>query len=234
MHEGAPPVHHVPPDGSTTLVVACRQPAEATIIASGPWLEPLPVPIQPGDRFVGLRLQPGATPSFLGIAAAELRNRARPVATLLGLEAAPLARSVAAAGSFVEAVAIFDIALAPRCDALARPDPLASEVVAYVVLSRGAIEIATIAQELGVSPRTLLRRFRAATGVSPKQFARVIRFRFAAVELLAADARLSTVAAMAGYADQPHLTRDWADLLGITPKRLLEILKTTAHHNVTY
>jgi AraC-like DNA-binding protein len=55
-------------------------------------------------------------------------------------------------------------------------------------------------------------------GVAPKLACRVARFR-AAVSLLHDRPRtdLSAVAFDAGYADQPHLTREFRALAGMTP-----------------
>jgi AraC-like DNA-binding protein len=44
--------------------------------------------------------------------------------------------------------------------------------------------------------------------------------------------RLSQVAAVGGYADQPHLTREWARLLGVTPGQLVELVRLTVHQDL--
>lgn len=231
VHESAPPEHRVPPDGCTSLLVASGPQRFPMLIASGPWLEPLAVPVSAGDRFVGARLQPGAAGSFLGRDPPALTNTAGPLPQLFGRPSSCLATALAGTATLAEAAARMDEAFLDTLPALAAPDPLIGAVVSALVASRGRGRIESIAQQLGVSPRTLLRRFRAAAGVSPKQYARVLRFRLAAITLLE-EARLSQVAATGGYADQPHLTRESARLLGITPGQLAEIVRLTVHRDI--
>jgi len=233
VHQVNPPPHHVPPDGGTSILVATGPLRDPVLQVSGPWLEPLVVPVALGDCFWGARLHPGAAREFLGISPIELHNTVRPLPMLFGRSTKPLAVELDACVSLADAAATMDRTFGPAVVDLQAPDPFAADVVAFIIMSRGAIRMAAIAGKLDTSPRTMLRRFLAATGITPKQFARVVRFRFAAMHLIGTDARLSRVAASSGYADQPHLTREWADLLGITPSRLAQVIRATAHDNIT-
>lgn len=230
--EGAPPQHRVPPDGCTALVVAGGPRRLPVLVVSGPWLEPLAIPVFPGDRFVGVRLQPGAAGPFLGLDPATLCNRAGPLSALFERHPGELATSLAGSTTLSAAAEMMDREFLVAMPRLKRPDPLVSAVVAALVASRGAGRIAAVAEQVEVSSRTLLRRFRAATGITPKQYARVVRFRLAAMALLDDEMRLSQVAAMGGYADQPHLTREWARLLGVTPRQLVDLVRMTVHKNI--
>lgn len=232
VHDGAPPVHRVPPDGCTSLLVARGPGRAAVLIATGPWLEPLAVPVYPGDRFVGVRLQPGAAGEFMSRPSAELCNRAGPALSLFGQSSHQLAAALAATPTLAAAAAVMNAAFLAAIPGLPAPDPLPRMVVEELIAARSTVRIAAIAQRLSVSPRTMLRRFRAATGITPKEYARVVRFRLAAMALLNDGARLSEVAASGGYADQPHLTREWARLLGITPRQLALVVQLTAHQNI--
>jgi transcriptional regulator GlxA family with amidase domain len=75
---------------------------------------------------------------------------------------------------------------------------------------------------VGLSERQFRRRSHAAIGYGPKTLQRILRFqRF--VRLLDASPQpqdLAALAALTGYADQPHLTRECATLSGLTPKAL--------------
>jgi transcriptional regulator GlxA family with amidase domain len=77
-----------------------------------------------------------------------------------------------------------------------------------------------MASAAGLGRRQLERRFLAGVGVPPKMVSRIARFRHA-LELLRTEPtlRLSIVAMRAGYADQPHLTRDFVALAGVSPAR---------------
>lgn len=80
--------------------------------------------------------------------------------------------------------------------------------------------VASLADHLGWSRRHLVTRFTAEFGLSPKEAARL--FRFDRARSLAARGRpLAAVAADCGFADQPHLTREWRSMAGRSPKQTL-------------
>jgi AraC-like DNA-binding protein len=79
--------------------------------------------------------------------------------------------------------------------------------------------VAAVAERTFVSERALQRRFLEHVGYGPKTLQRVQRFQ----RFLRAAPRvpLAHAAALAGYADQSHLTREARRLAGLTPRRLL-------------
>jgi transcriptional regulator GlxA family with amidase domain len=87
----------------------------------------------------------------------------------------------------------------------------------------GRLPIAEIAGRVGYTRRHLSERFRLATGLTPKQAARIARFEQAR-HLLSRPERPATarVAASCGYADQAHLSREWRTLAGCTLTTWLE------------
>jgi transcriptional regulator GlxA family with amidase domain len=62
-------------------------------------------------------------------------------------------------------------------------------------------------------------RFRRQFGITPKAYARLLRFGHATALLTETPTMrsLAEVATDAGYYDQSHLTRDFAALAGLTP-----------------
>src|SRR5256885_10995005 len=82
--------------------------------------------------------------------------------------------------------------------------------------------VSELARSLGLGERQLLRRFNRAVGYGPRTLARVARFqRFLALAEADPAADLAWLAADAGYADQPHLTRECRRLSGRTPRELI-------------
>jgi AraC-like DNA-binding protein len=90
---------------------------------------------------------------------------------------------------------------------------------ARLVASHGRVRVEDLARETGWSRRHLAERFRHEIGMPPKAFARVLRFE-RAVELLRAGHPLADAAFSAGYADQPHMNRDFRALYGAPPGEL--------------
>ena len=86
--------------------------------------------------------------------------------------------------------------------------------------SGGNIGVSALAEEVSLPKRSLLRHMQKAVGLPTKVFADVLRFQ-KGMRLLAAEnpPGLATVAAVCGYSDQAHLTREFQRFGGFTPVR---------------
>lgn len=192
----------VVPDGCADLVWLRGR---GTLVA-GPDTEAKLVKVAPGDVMVGMRLRPGAGGGVLGLPLHALRDQR------VGAGEIDPAFELEPDREPGDVLARFAAAAAGR-----RRDPL----VAAATRRLGRKEIGAIADEVGLSERQLLRRFRVAAGYGPKTLARVLRFaRF--VEAI--DRGRSDIARLAldfGYADQAHLTRETTRLAGLPPAVLL-------------
>ncbi|MES2305002.1 MAG: AraC family transcriptional regulator [Gemmatimonadota bacterium] len=232
VREGAPPMHHVPPDGCTSILVVVAGPIAGMALVTGPWLEPLSVPVFPGTRYLGARLRPGAARTVLGVVPEELVNRSAPAEAMIGELAGRLVGAlvrcpdVDAAAAFMEEIFRGEI---PR---LTMPDPLADRAAIRLMESRGELAIAVLARELQTSERTLLRRFKWATGITPKQFARIRRLLAATWAAVDGVGSWGQIAATAGYADQPHMHHDFVDLTGLKPVEFGSRVLATEHDQV--
>lgn len=85
----------------------------------------------------------------------------------------------------------------------------------------GAVLIAVLVRELGCSRRHLAARFGEDVGMTPKAYARLLRFERAVERLRGGDAALGRIAADCGYADQAHFSRELRAFAGATPTTLL-------------
>jgi AraC-like DNA-binding protein len=99
----------------------------------------------------------------------------------------------------------------------AKSDPRVDAAVEAIIGSGGRSSIEAVAEASGVSRQHLARAFAHHVGVSPKTFARVMRFRRAVA--LARDGRegWADLAAELGYFDQSHLIADFREFAGETP-----------------
>ena len=79
------------------------------------------------------------------------------------------------------------------------------------------IEIKTLAADFGFSERNLNRRFKEATGKSPKQYLLGVRHQAARDLLKKSNLAVNEVAARVGYLDASHFTRQFKSLAGQTP-----------------
>lgn len=107
---------------------------------------------------------------------------------------------------------------------------LLSKAVAAIDPHPADVEVASLARTVAASPSTLLRQFRTAVGLSPKQYIDVMRYRVFTDALLADGDPVgsSLLARLAGYYDQSHATRDFARFTGMTPERFRTALNGIA------
>jgi transcriptional regulator GlxA family with amidase domain len=111
-------------------------------------------------------------------------------------------------------------ALDPR--ARKRPtDARLKRAVHLVRQSRGTWPISAIAREVGLSERTLERLFGEHVGVRPKMFARIVRMEWTRAHAESHTTSQASLALWGGYADEPHLLREFRSLTGLTPGALL-------------
>jgi AraC-like DNA-binding protein len=90
-----------------------------------------------------------------------------------------------------------------------------------LVASAGTTQVAELSRTVGWTRQHFARRFADEFGLAPKLAARVVRFERARRMLQTPFLSIAQVAASCGYYDQAHLTRDFVELAGCPPGRLL-------------
>jgi AraC-like DNA-binding protein len=217
---GSEPYTHRPvPNGSAELL--CEVGAMPQVV--GPQTGPLEHTLTPGTTVVGVRFNPGAAPSVLGLPASEVVDLSVGADDLWGRSAVALGEAVAAATSPWEATAKLEAAIAGRLADAPEPDPIAIEAV-RLLLPGSTRDVTSLPSELYISESQLRRRLRDATGFAPKVLHRMLRFQgfLALAQGYEHPSReLARLAADAGYADQSHLTRESARLARLSPQTLL-------------
>lgn len=99
------------------------------------------------------------------------------------------------------------------------PDELISQVQFWMSKNLAVdMSIADIAQQFGLSTRTLSRRFKAATGLQPLQYWRQTRIDAAKDLLTSSNLTILEISIMVGYQDQSHLSQLFKKATGHTPK----------------
>jgi AraC-like DNA-binding protein len=168
---------------------------------------------------VGATFHPGAAPHLLRTPASAMVNDNVPLDAIDARLAARLDDRLGHARDAREGLAAFGEELSQALRAHADPDPSIRQAVR--LLNRTATSVADAATRAFVSERELQRRFRDHIGYGPKTLQRVLRFQRFMRHVAAPEVDLAAVAAMAGYADQSHLTREARRLAGLTPRQLI-------------
>ena len=117
--------------------------------------------------------------------------------------------------------AALDVSLGRRLDQDGSPSPEIVWAWRQLASYGGRMPIGTLAEELGWSPKRLIRRFREQIGLPPKQSARLLRFQRASGEISAGRfADWDAFAQRHGYYDQAHLINEFQRFAGDTPQGL--------------
>ncbi len=204
-----------------------RQPASThDALLGGLHTSPALITHEGSQSGIQFALTPLGARALLGMPAAELASIDVDAADVLGAHADELRERVLAQADWPGRFAAIEEFLARIGPA--RPGRVRDEVsYAWRRLrdSRGAVSVAGLAAETGWSARHLSAQFRAETGLSPKEAARVIRFDRARRILLRRSAAgqrdLAALAAECGYYDQAHMAREFRGLAGCPPSQLL-------------
>lgn len=161
-------------------------------------------------------LTPHGARALLGVSPAELRDHNVDLRDILGTQADRLVEELKHTASWSERFRMLDAALLRRVDERApRVAPEVAEAWRVIFHSDGRVPVAAVAAHVGWSRRHLSGRFSSSTGLTPKEAVRVARFEAVRRLLLHPDRPgLADIAARCGYADQPHLAREWRAMAG--------------------
>lgn len=163
---------------------------------------------------VGALLRPAATPAVTDDARAVLDDYPT-------VDAPDLHTDVAAAmarGDITGACRTVESWLTARVPTVPDEAALANRLVVAIEEDESIITVEDAAAAIGVSPRTAQRLTRRYVGLTPLALIHRRRLQQAA-HLLSTkpDIAIADIAADLGYADQPHLVRDFRKVLGFTP-----------------
>lgn len=166
---------------------------------------------------LGVRLKPAGAHALLARPLSDIRGWTLDLGDLFGSAAAELAERCAEARSVEDRF----LRAAAWIEARAARGPAETAVdwtVAHIEQSAGTVPIAVLRERTGLSKTRLADGFRDRIGLSPKMYARIFRFRRLLGLLHAGLPSLAEAAVETGYYDQPHMTADFRELTGLTPR----------------
>lgn len=171
---------------------------------------------------LGVRLWPDAVVRFTHLAPDQTLDRriAFRGSDLAALAAVVGALCESATAARVRAAASAAVAIVRRKDVAT--DVQVARAVRAIFDGGGQVSLDTLATDCALSQRQFERRMRAATGLSPKLLASIVRFR-AVFDALQADVPSPWLeAALAsGYFDQAHMIRAFRRFAGQPPRAYL-------------
>ncbi len=180
-----------------------------------------PIQVRQKGRVVlaGARFRAAGLAAFVSAPVHAWTGRVVPVAAVFGRGVARLSRALdQAAGDDAAQAALLDAFFRERLDVTDGKRTLWS-LVSAIVEAGGLLRMDDLCRAHGVPIRQLDRLFRAHVGMTPKTFARIVRFQSALAQLTCdPGCTLADVAARCGYYDQPHFVREFKRFAGAAPK----------------
>ena len=168
---------------------------------------------------LGAQFTPGGAAALFGVPMDELAGRTVALHDLLGGEADELLDGLAALRTHGARLDLLEAWLRARLLRRAQaPDTLMAWAAARFASDPAWARVAPIQRASGLSPARFIERFRQAVGLTPKRYARVLRFQ-RALALIPHEGRpdWAALALEAGYGDQAHLAHEFRRCAGIAP-----------------
>ncbi|MDQ3173249.1 MAG: helix-turn-helix domain-containing protein [Acidobacteriota bacterium] len=175
--------------------------------------------LQPtGDVTVmGVRFRPGRAYRFLPFPLSDVTDSMVPTGDVWGHKGTYLEEAVFEARNNMHRQQLVEEFLLQQL-VTTTPRPRFEAAVKEIIRTRGQTRVHEVANGVGWSSRQLERDFRVSVGLSPKLFSRIMRFQN--LLRLVGEGVLrewTSLALEGGYADQPHMVREFREFAGHTP-----------------
>ena len=184
--------------------------------------------VLPGGTSIGAELCAGACMALFGVPADALAERHTSLEDLWGPEAMHACDRIFSARGAAAQLDVFAEILSAQ---LPRVHGLHPAVAAALAQFHESRDVHAMVAASGYSHRHFIAVFERETGLTPKRFCRVQRFRHLLADAATHPAISWTELALAhGYSDQPHFNREFRALAGITPGEYRRAAPRYPHH----
>ncbi|WP_236607095.1 helix-turn-helix transcriptional regulator [Sandaracinus amylolyticus] len=165
---------------------------------------------------VGVGFKPGGAWAFCGVPASAIAREHVALDEVWGRDGATLRERLLEAHARGEVLRELDRALLARLSIDRHGRDL--DVPAAVRALHEGMSVRALTEALGTSEKRFVRAFVARVGVTPKRYARVLRFQRVVARVQRPErAEWARIAAECGYYDQSHLVHEFRALSGLTP-----------------
>ncbi len=171
-------------------------------------------------EIVGIKLKPAAITHLFGVSMAGTADTVLTLRGSLGSKMERLEKSIPKDRNNTERVAIANAFFEECCSGYPASHPL-DRALEMIFERKGMIGVAEISKELSVGERYTEKLFSHYVGLSPKFFARIIRFGYIFQLIKEHVPDWATVVYEAGYYDQSHFIRNFKAFTGEDPSEYL-------------
>ena len=174
-----------------------------------------------GDYCVlGIRFRPLGAYTLFGAAICDALDQTVDLRALGGSDVAHLAEQCEGLASHVERFECVARWIAVRLAHAEAPPASVAWAAERIESSDGVASISALREQVGLSRARFVDSFRRCAGITPKRYARMLRFR-RAMSLLEEETTVAKVALATGYFDQAHLNADFREFAAMTPREFM-------------
>jgi AraC-like DNA-binding protein len=229
-----PTAHHrkrIFPNGKVELLVNMGEPYRMVVGRGSEWLTtgclsglqsgPMVVEQPAQQRVLGIRLRPAGAYAVLASPMREISGLVVDLEDFFGRAARELVGRCQEAATVDERFRVATRWVAKHIQKARKATPEVAWSASCIESTGGDVSIRELRRETGLSKTRMASAFRDEIGLAPKLYARVVRFHHVLKMLQDGRAPLADVALSAAYYDQPHMTAEFRELGGITPREFL-------------
>lgn len=167
---------------------------------------------------IGVHFRAGGAAALFGAGLRDLRNRTVLLDEVWGPMARELRERLQSTQELSHRFGILEEALLARLRTAAPVDAMVSAALRALARDPSTARIQSVQRASNCSAPQFIRRFEAMVGLTPKRYARVLRFNALLPQLVRVGPRdWAEVAFNGGYYDQSHLIHEFKRLAGLTP-----------------
>lgn len=174
------------------------------------------------NHLLGVSIYAHAIPQLFGYSSEELNHEYLSLDTFLSNTDKCLEEEIASAQSTQERISILSGFFLHQLRKNTLQDAVMLNAVQEIRNTSGSMNISDLAEDFCLSGKQFNRRFKAFTGLNPKQYSRIIRFE----NIVASYPNTSNLAHLAyqhGYYDQAHFNREFKSFTGFNPSEFWKL-----------
>lgn len=209
--------YEILPDGYFDLSFLLSESA-CRILLAGPYTQKTTVPLGNYELII-VHFKVGRLPGFFDANPCELVDTMVELPGIDHLSRDAIGEWLLKRDSTAQKAEVIENILGDLTHSHSSNDTTYKNAISLIDACDGRTQVGDIARILSVSTRTLERKFRQTLGVSPKKFAKLVRFQRVVEKIRshASAVNLADVAYEFGYVDQAHFIRDFKSMSGRSP-----------------
>ncbi|MGF7228357.1 MAG: helix-turn-helix domain-containing protein [Candidatus Saccharibacteria bacterium] len=190
------------------------------VVLIGPMMTAQTTLLRPGDLFIGARFRPGCRVTLTKESFALLRDS----------KVSDFSKELVQLGYFEKSIQgdTYTVILSKlphlieACikEGVITRDPIVDMFLDQVEERSDMQKIADILENLPISSRQFRRRFKQFTCLTPKEFLRLHRQKYATEDIKQSGMTITNIASLHGYADHAHFSHEFQSLVGVSPSDL--------------